>query len=187
MQAMPKFFCSPHKSYLIAGGLGGFGLELADWLISRGATKLILTSRSGVTNGIICMLIYTEKWRRRWEREREIMNIHLLILFCMLLGYQAKCLDRWRKRGVTVNVSRRNAACYSEAKQLIEECIDLAPLGGIFNLAMVGRLLTRCPYCEISDIISSSYCYQLVGVERCFDGQPDRVRFQGCVRSEGDR
>jgi len=39
---------SPHKVYVITGGLGGFGLELAAWLVSRGARNLILTSRSGV-------------------------------------------------------------------------------------------------------------------------------------------
>lgn len=35
------------KSYVIAGGLGGFGLELAYWLVDRGARKLVLSSRSG--------------------------------------------------------------------------------------------------------------------------------------------
>lgn len=50
-RAVAKFCCSPNNSYLIVGGLGGFGLELADWLVQRGARKLILTSRSGVTNG----------------------------------------------------------------------------------------------------------------------------------------
>ncbi|KAI1300230.1 Fatty acid synthase [Halotydeus destructor] len=38
----------PCKSYVITGGLGGFGLELAEWAISRGARKLILSSRSGL-------------------------------------------------------------------------------------------------------------------------------------------
>ncbi|PSN32561.1 hypothetical protein C0J52_22028 [Blattella germanica] len=32
-------------------GLGGFGLELADWLVLRGATKLVLTSRNGLKTG----------------------------------------------------------------------------------------------------------------------------------------
>ncbi len=33
------------------------GLELADWLVLRGAKKLVLTSRSGVTNGYQAMRI----------------------------------------------------------------------------------------------------------------------------------
>ena len=41
--------CDPNMSYVIPGGLGGFGLELADWLVIRGARKLVLSSSRGVT------------------------------------------------------------------------------------------------------------------------------------------
>lgn len=51
MSAISKTFCPAYKSYIIAGGLGGLGLELAQWLIQRGAQKLVLTSRSGVRTG----------------------------------------------------------------------------------------------------------------------------------------
>ncbi len=34
-------------SYLITGGFGGFGLELAHWLVAQGARHLVLASRSG--------------------------------------------------------------------------------------------------------------------------------------------
>ncbi|KAK4878173.1 hypothetical protein RN001_010679 [Aquatica leii] len=51
MRAKPRFLCDSNKVYILIGGLGGFGIELADWLIGRGAQKLILVSRSGVTNG----------------------------------------------------------------------------------------------------------------------------------------
>ena len=34
-------------TYLIAGGLGGFGLALAEWLIEAGARHLVLTGRTG--------------------------------------------------------------------------------------------------------------------------------------------
>lgn len=51
MTAVSKTFCPPHKSYVITGGLGGFGLELAQWLVLRGAQKLVLTSRSGIRTG----------------------------------------------------------------------------------------------------------------------------------------
>jgi NADPH:quinone reductase-like Zn-dependent oxidoreductase/malonyl CoA-acyl carrier protein transacylase/acyl carrier protein len=36
-----------HASYLVTGGLGGFGLRTAQWLVSKGARNLILISRSG--------------------------------------------------------------------------------------------------------------------------------------------
>uniref|UniRef100_A0A665X8P4 Fatty acid synthase n=1 Tax=Echeneis naucrates TaxID=173247 RepID=A0A665X8P4_ECHNA len=44
-------------------GLGGFGLELAQWLIERGAHKLVLTSRSGIRNG------YQAKRVREWQSQ----------------------------------------------------------------------------------------------------------------------
>ncbi len=37
-----------HASYLVTGGLGGFGLKTAQWLVKKGAKHLILISRSGV-------------------------------------------------------------------------------------------------------------------------------------------
>ncbi|XP_053424237.1 fatty acid synthase isoform X2 [Nycticebus coucang] len=61
--AITKTFCPAHKSYIIAGGLGGFGLELAQWLILRGAQKLVLTSRSGIRTG------YQAKQVREWRRQ----------------------------------------------------------------------------------------------------------------------
>jgi len=39
----------PDASYLVTGGLSGFGLKTAQWLVSRGARHLVLVSRSGVT------------------------------------------------------------------------------------------------------------------------------------------
>ncbi|TSA37951.1 MAG: SDR family NAD(P)-dependent oxidoreductase [Methylococcaceae bacterium] len=38
---------SPKASYLVTGGLGGFGLRTADWLVEKGAKHLILLSRRG--------------------------------------------------------------------------------------------------------------------------------------------
>lgn len=34
-------------THIITGGLGGFGMELAHWLVLRGASKVVLTSRTG--------------------------------------------------------------------------------------------------------------------------------------------
>lgn len=45
------FQADSSKTYIITGGLGGFGLELAKWLSDHGAKHLILTSRSGINNG----------------------------------------------------------------------------------------------------------------------------------------
>ncbi|XP_017783102.1 PREDICTED: fatty acid synthase-like [Nicrophorus vespilloides] len=48
---LPRFYCDPKGTYIILGGLGGFGLELADWLVLRGAKILVLSSRTGVQTG----------------------------------------------------------------------------------------------------------------------------------------
>lgn len=58
--AIPRTYMHTEKSYIIVGGLGGFGLELGGWLVSRGATKLVLSSRSGVRSGYQSLMI------RRW-------------------------------------------------------------------------------------------------------------------------
>lgn len=50
MRTLSKVYCDPHLVYVIPGGLGGFGLELADWLIMRGCRKIVLSSRNGIKN-----------------------------------------------------------------------------------------------------------------------------------------
>ncbi|MGP9765432.1 type I polyketide synthase [Halomonas sp. AOP13-D3-9] len=41
---------SSEASYLVTGGLGGFGLRTAQWLVDKGARQLILLSRSGAAS-----------------------------------------------------------------------------------------------------------------------------------------
>ncbi|XP_031348358.1 fatty acid synthase-like [Photinus pyralis] len=60
-KALPRFSCDPCMTYIILGGLGGFGLELVDWLILRGARKLVLVSRNGVRNGYAASRLRTWK------------------------------------------------------------------------------------------------------------------------------
>ncbi|CAD5118531.1 DgyrCDS7222 [Dimorphilus gyrociliatus] len=62
VQGYKKTYCNPNKSYIITGGLGGLGLELAGFLIQRGATRIILTSRSGIKNG------YQAKLVKHWQK-----------------------------------------------------------------------------------------------------------------------
>ncbi|XP_076294049.1 fatty acid synthase-like isoform X1 [Lasioglossum baleicum] len=47
----PRFHAAPDKSYVIVGGLGGLGIEMADWLVIRGAKNLVFTSRNGIKTG----------------------------------------------------------------------------------------------------------------------------------------
>jgi len=41
--------------------LGGFGLELVDWLVLRGARKLVLSSRTGIRTGY--QSLHVRLWR----------------------------------------------------------------------------------------------------------------------------
>lgn len=50
IQVHPRIYCNPAMSYILPGGLGGFGLELADWLILRGGRKIVLSSSRGVSS-----------------------------------------------------------------------------------------------------------------------------------------
>ncbi|KAI5631498.1 KR domain-containing protein [Phthorimaea operculella] len=51
IDAVPRYMCSEHHVYVLVGGLGGFGIELADWLVLRGARKILLCSRKGLSKG----------------------------------------------------------------------------------------------------------------------------------------
>ncbi|XP_030383066.1 fatty acid synthase [Scaptodrosophila lebanonensis] len=61
INAIPRTYMHPEKSYILIGGLGGFGLELTNWLVTRGARYIVLTSRSGVKTGYQGLMI------RRWQ------------------------------------------------------------------------------------------------------------------------
>jgi fatty acid synthase, animal type len=50
LKMRPRVYCNPDHTFVIVGGLGGFGLELADWLVLRGCRKLVLSSSRGITN-----------------------------------------------------------------------------------------------------------------------------------------
>lgn len=58
---IPRTNMDPKKSYVLVGGLGGFGLELTNWLIARGAKFIVLVSRSGIRTGYQSLCV------RRWR------------------------------------------------------------------------------------------------------------------------
>lgn len=69
VEAVARTYFYDHKSYVIAGGLGGFGLELVEWMVNRGCRKLLLSSRSGVRTG------YQRLCLHRWERSGAIVAV----------------------------------------------------------------------------------------------------------------
>ncbi|XP_018375579.1 PREDICTED: fatty acid synthase-like [Trachymyrmex cornetzi] len=71
--AYRRYYCLRDRSYIILGGLGGFGLELTDWLIFRGARNIILISRNGIKNGYQCMKV--RLWKSYGAKVAIIKNI----------------------------------------------------------------------------------------------------------------
>lgn len=49
LRCVPKFY--PYGSVVVTGGLGGFGLELVDWLVNRGANKILIAARRTKLSG----------------------------------------------------------------------------------------------------------------------------------------
>lgn len=47
LPVVPVTYFYPHKIYIIIGGLGGFGIEVTNWLLEKGARNVILTTRFG--------------------------------------------------------------------------------------------------------------------------------------------
>ncbi|CAH1164765.1 unnamed protein product [Phaedon cochleariae] len=66
IEAIPKVYFDPNKSYVIIGGLGGIGLELTDWLIKRGATKILLNSKRTVSTGHQAYCL------RKWSQHKQV-------------------------------------------------------------------------------------------------------------------
>lgn len=69
VNSIPRTYLHNEKTYILVGGLGGFGLELANWLTLRGATKIVLTSRSGIKTGYQSLMV------RRWTERGVTVKI----------------------------------------------------------------------------------------------------------------
>ncbi|XP_055853304.1 fatty acid synthase-like [Episyrphus balteatus] len=61
MSVLPTIYFKPDLVYVIPGGLGGFGLELVDWMVLRGARKIVLSSSRGISNGYQSYRVQTWK------------------------------------------------------------------------------------------------------------------------------
>ncbi|KAL9890872.1 fatty acid synthase-like [Glossina fuscipes fuscipes] len=101
VKVLKQVYFDPNLSFIIPGGLGGFGLELADWMALRGARKLVLSSSRGLMN-----------------------------------DYQRYRIALWKTYGCEVFISTSNICTYEGCRNLLKEANNMAPIGGIFNLAV---------------------------------------------------
>ena len=69
VKAIPCTLFSPVKSYIIIGGLGGFGLELLQWMVDKGARHVVVNSRRGLNNNY-----------QKMVHQRLIRNQHVNIV-----------------------------------------------------------------------------------------------------------
>ncbi|MFK0163914.1 beta-ketoacyl synthase N-terminal-like domain-containing protein [Rhizobium sp. NPDC090279] len=56
--------------FLVAGGIGGFGLSAADWLVSKGARRIALCSRRGIADA------ETKKAVAGWAKRGVVATLH---------------------------------------------------------------------------------------------------------------
>ncbi|KAF5275320.1 hypothetical protein FQR65_LT16728 [Abscondita terminalis] len=114
-----RFHCNPDLTYIIVGGLGGVGLELADWLVVRGARKLVLVSRTGTETG------YTS-YRLRY---RKILLRKLMV--------KTDFHSSWRSQQVRVKISTHDVTTPTGCAALLNEATQMGEVTAIFNLALV--------------------------------------------------
>lgn len=107
IQATVKSWFDANKTYILVGGLGGLGLEVAYWLVTRGAKKLVLVSRSGVKNDY--QYIFLKRIANALKNKDEVM----------------------------VKISTSDPSSLRGAEILISEAEKLGPVGGIFHFATV--------------------------------------------------
>ena len=107
-------------THLITGGMGGFGLELAEWLVNAGATKVLLVGRSGVNNlyqyhkleayqGILEYVygdITNEEHISRIFSNHEIIGVWHLAMKLVDKLYKNMTSDDWQS---VVDVKKRGA------------------------------------------------------------------------------
>ncbi|MCJ1241087.1 hypothetical protein MMC14_009091 [Varicellaria rhodocarpa] len=67
-----SFRVYPHGTYLISGGLGALGLEIASWLVEKGAKRLVLVSRRGLPP------------RRLWTIQKDDLVIQRILSLEMM-------------------------------------------------------------------------------------------------------
>jgi acyl transferase domain-containing protein len=116
----------PEGAYLVTGGLGGLGVELAAWLVRGGARHLVLTGRTGLPA------------RAEWDALPDDSAA----------ARQAAAVRALEARGAEVRVVRADAADAERMTALFAE-LKAAParLRGIFHAA---GLMEQCALRELT-------------------------------------
>ncbi|PYH83264.1 6-methylsalicylic acid synthase [Aspergillus uvarum CBS 121591] len=113
----PQLLPRPDGTYLITGGLGALGLEVADFLVTQGARRVILISRRGLPA------------RRLWSKMEPSSPLAPTI---------AKILDL-EARGATIHVLALDISLPTAADSLTTalDTLSLPPVRGVVHAAGV--------------------------------------------------
>ncbi|XP_076644466.1 fatty acid synthase [Halictus rubicundus] len=149
----PRFYAAPDKSYVIVGGLGGLGLEMADWLVIRGVRNLVIVSRNGIKTGYQRMR--TNVWKS--------YGVKVLIISGVDASKREDCefiLKSAEKQAPVDGVFNlaallNDCLCVNQTEESFEE--SMKPKAGITKQL---DLLTRtiCPELRLFIVFSSLSC-----------------------------
>lgn len=117
-----------NSTYLITGGIGHLGLELAQHLVNLGAKHLILTTRRPFSS------------RSRWDSETELMEI-------------SQTLRKLEQKGASIQVICADVGNF-EAMESIFSQIEKSPypLRGVFHLAGISGRQAELKDCTFEDL-----------------------------------
>jgi 6-methylsalicylic acid synthase len=108
-------YCRPHGTYLVTGGLGALGLEVASWLATQGARRIVLAGRHPLPPRSQWEDIGDPTLRRRVDAVRALEAAGVTV------------------RTVGVDIADRASA----ARQLAAAAADLPPVLGVVHAAGV--------------------------------------------------
>lgn len=154
VKALARTEFSPNKAYVIVGGLGGFGLELADWMTIRGCRKLVLVSRSGPRTA------YQHLSIKRLTRKIGSKNLLLSKADVTTLAGAQQLIKEASSLGPVGGVFNlamvlRDAMIQDQTPESYAECCAPKVLG-TENLDQVTR--KACPDLEYFLVFSSTSC-----------------------------
>lgn len=115
MSTRSALSCRPNGTYLITGGLGVLGLEVANWLAGRGARRLVLVGRRGLPS------------RQDWDTVTD-----------PVLAGQIEAVKALESAGVTVRVLALDISDPVQAARLLSvHELGLPPIRGVVHAAGV--------------------------------------------------
>jgi acyl transferase domain-containing protein/acyl carrier protein len=117
------FSVKPDGSFLITGGFGGLGLNIARWLVDRGTRHVVLVGRRGLPN------------RASWAAQDPTSDV----------GQSIAAIQALEALGVTVEPVAADVAVRSQVEDLFSRFgRDLPPLRGIIHAAVVANIVAVC-------------------------------------------